>query len=107
MKQQIAGSKGMNTKPEECEVCKKSFKSARGVKIHQGKSGCKVALGQNRFVKSKPVAGDFQESHHTTSPARNWAVDREQLTLLAQRVLTHVVKNQFMIETQHQHYLKR
>ena len=73
MKQQIAGSKGMNTKPEECEVCKKSFKSARGVKIHQGKSGCKVALGQNRFVKSKPVAGDFQESHHRDFSSKNLA----------------------------------
>ena len=65
VKQQIAGSKGLNkTKPEECQVCKKRFKSERGVRIHQGKSGCKSVLGLNRIKMSKPVVGDIQESHH-------------------------------------------
>ena len=66
MNQQIADSNGLNTtKPEKCQVCLKSFKSARGVRIHQGKSGCKTALGHNRFVKSKPVVGDIREPHHS------------------------------------------
>ena len=64
--QQVAGSKGKNNrKPEECEVCGKIFKGARGVRIHQGKSGCKSARGQNRIVKSKPVVEDFRETHHS------------------------------------------
>ena len=63
--QQIAGSTGLETKPDECAVCKKRFKGARGVRIHQAKSGCKAALGQDRVKKSKPVAGEFQESNHS------------------------------------------
>ena len=63
--QQIAGSTGLKTKPDECAVCKKRFKGARGVRIHQAKSGCKAALGQDRVKKSKPVAGEFQESNHS------------------------------------------
>ena len=66
MNQQIAVSKGLNTtKTEKCQVCLKSFKSVRGVKIHQGKSGCKIALGHNRFDKSKPEVGDIREPHHS------------------------------------------
>ena len=63
--QQVAGSNGKtHNKQEKCNVCKRTFKGARGVRIHQGKSGCKSALGQNRIVKSKPVVGEIQESHH-------------------------------------------
>ena len=69
MKQQIAGSNGQNkTKPEKCQVCLKSFKNERGVKIHQSKSGCKPTLKQNCIYKSKPVAGAIQEPNHSDFP---------------------------------------
>ena len=69
MKQQIAGSNGQNkTKPEKCQVCLKSFKNERGVKIHQSKSGCKPTLKQNCIYKSKPVAGEIQEPNHSDFP---------------------------------------
>ena len=35
------------------------------MRIHQGKSDCKSALGQNRVVESKPVVEDFRETHHS------------------------------------------
>ena len=51
-----------NSELESCEVCGRSFKKGRGLKIHQGKTKCKSVL-ENRKCKSKE--GGPQDSHHS------------------------------------------